>query len=66
MLGVMLGMIGLSLLLNSIGSSTNPMFAMPWYWHLVVGGFRLRHGLHGHRSGVCVDDQYRQVDLRHA
>jgi len=37
--GVLLGMIGLSLLLNSIGSSTNPMFAMPWYWHLVLGGF---------------------------
>ncbi|MDZ4190881.1 MAG: NADH:ubiquinone reductase (Na(+)-transporting) subunit B [Pseudomonas sp.] len=37
--GVMLGMIGLSLLLNLIGSTTNPMFAMPWYWHLVVGGF---------------------------
>jgi Na+-transporting NADH:ubiquinone oxidoreductase subunit B len=37
--GVMLGMIGMSLLLNGIGSSTNPMFAMPWYWHMVVGGF---------------------------
>jgi len=37
--GVMLGMIATSLLLNSIGSATNPMFAMPWYWHLVVGGF---------------------------
>ena len=37
--GVMLGMIGLSLLFNLIGSTTNPMFAMPWYWHLVVGGF---------------------------
>ncbi|PKM05373.1 MAG: NADH:ubiquinone reductase (Na(+)-transporting) subunit B [Gammaproteobacteria bacterium HGW-Gammaproteobacteria-6] len=37
--GVMLGMIALSTLLNFIGSSTNPMFAMPWYWHLVVGGF---------------------------
>ncbi|PTD95939.1 NADH:ubiquinone reductase (Na(+)-transporting) subunit B [Pseudothauera lacus] len=37
--GVMLGMVGMSLLLNLIGSDTNPMFAMPWYWHLVVGGF---------------------------
>jgi len=35
----MLGMIGLSLLFNTIGSASNPMFAMPWYWHLVVGGF---------------------------
>ncbi|MFT6466031.1 NADH:ubiquinone reductase (Na(+)-transporting) subunit B [Halopseudomonas sp.] len=37
--GVMLGMIAMSLLFNAIGSDTNPMFAMPWYWHMVVGGF---------------------------
>lgn len=37
--GVMLGMIAMSLLFNNIGSATNPMFAMPWYWHLVLGGF---------------------------
>ncbi len=37
--GCMAGMVGFSLLLNMIGSETNPMFAMPWYWHFVVGGF---------------------------
>ncbi|UZE94739.1 NADH:ubiquinone reductase (Na(+)-transporting) subunit B [Alkalimarinus alittae] len=37
--GVMLGMIATSLLFNTIGSDTNPMFEMPWHWHLVVGGF---------------------------
>jgi len=37
--GVMAGMIAVSYLLNFIGSDTNPMFAMPWYWHLVLGGF---------------------------
>ncbi|MFT5781015.1 MAG: Na+-transporting NADH:ubiquinone oxidoreductase subunit B [Pseudomonas sp.] len=37
--GVMLGMVAMSYLFNIIGSATNPMFAMPWYWHLVVGGF---------------------------
>jgi Na+-transporting NADH:ubiquinone oxidoreductase subunit B len=37
--GVMLGMVATSLLFNMIGSDTNPMFAMPWYWHMVVGGF---------------------------
>lgn len=37
--GVMLGMIALSTLFNLIGSDTNPLFAMPWYWHMVVGGF---------------------------
>ncbi|MBE0369542.1 NADH:ubiquinone reductase (Na(+)-transporting) subunit B [Pseudoalteromonas sp. MMG013] len=38
-LGVFLGMVIMSLLLNLIGSTTNPAFAMPWYWHLVLGGF---------------------------
>ncbi len=37
--GVMLGMVAMSYLFNGIGSTTNPMFAMPWHWHLVVGGF---------------------------
>ena len=39
MLGVMLGMMALSTLFNWLGSTSNPMFAMPWYWHLVLGGF---------------------------
>ncbi len=38
-LSVFLGMFAMSMLLNLIGSDTNPMFAMPWYWHLVLGGF---------------------------
>ncbi|MEM1275032.1 MAG: NADH:ubiquinone reductase (Na(+)-transporting) subunit B [Pseudomonadota bacterium] len=38
-LGCLGGMIGFSLLLNWVGSDSNPMFAMPWYWHLVTGGF---------------------------
>lgn len=38
-LGVLFGMIGMTLILNSVGSETNPMFAMPWYWHFVTGGF---------------------------
>ncbi|NRD75200.1 NADH:ubiquinone reductase (Na(+)-transporting) subunit B [Shewanella sp. VB17] len=37
--GVMLGMFAVSSLLNFVGSETNPMFAMPWYWHFVLGGF---------------------------
>jgi Na+-transporting NADH:ubiquinone oxidoreductase subunit B len=32
-------MVVTSSLLNWIGSDTNPMFAMPWYWHLTLGGF---------------------------
>lgn len=38
-LGVMVGMMGLSTLFNLIDSGSNLMFAMPWYWHLVLGGF---------------------------
>ena len=37
--GVMIGMIALSTLFNFLGSETNPMFSMPWYWHMVTGGF---------------------------
>lgn len=37
--GVMIGMVALSTLLNFIGSDDNLSFAMPWYWHLVTGGF---------------------------
>ena len=38
-LGVFLGMVAFSSLLNAVGSDNNPAFAMPWYWHLVTGGF---------------------------
>ena len=38
-LGVFLGMVLTSSLFNWISSDTNPMFDVPWYWHLVVGGF---------------------------
>ena len=37
--GVMVGMVTVSSLFNMIGSDTNSMFALPWYWHLVMGGF---------------------------
>src|SRR5690606_3383718 len=39
-LGVMLGMMATATLLNFVGdASSNPSMAMPWYWHMVVGGF---------------------------
>lgn len=38
-LGVFLGMVAFSMLLNLVGSDSNPAFGMPWYWHLVTGGF---------------------------
>jgi Na+-transporting NADH:ubiquinone oxidoreductase subunit B len=40
MLGVMAGMIATTLLFNWMGDATsNPMMAVPWHWHLVLGGF---------------------------
>ncbi len=39
-LGVLLGMFVTSTLFNFVGDAdSNPMFGMPWYWHLVLGGF---------------------------
>ncbi len=34
-----LGLAVTAFLFNVAGSDTNPMFALPWYWHLVLGGF---------------------------
>lgn len=39
MLGVLVGTLVTSLLLNIIGSPTNPMFGVPFHWHIVLGGF---------------------------
>jgi Na+-transporting NADH:ubiquinone oxidoreductase subunit B len=38
MLGCVIGLVATSLLFNAIASD-NPMFAVPFYWHLVLGGF---------------------------
>jgi Na+-transporting NADH:ubiquinone oxidoreductase subunit B len=38
-LGVMIGLVATTILFNAAGSETNPMFALPWHWHLVIGGF---------------------------
>ncbi|MDV7145306.1 NADH:ubiquinone reductase (Na(+)-transporting) subunit B [Tropicimonas sp. TH_r6] len=37
--GCLAGTIAFSTLLNVIGSDTNPMFAMPFWWHIVLGGY---------------------------
>ncbi len=39
MFGAFLGMFLTTALFNLIGSDTNPMFGMPWYWHMTLGGF---------------------------
>ena len=39
MVGVTIGTAVMVLVLNGIGSETNPAFAMPVWWHFVVGGW---------------------------
>jgi Na+-transporting NADH:ubiquinone oxidoreductase subunit B len=36
---VTLGTIGMASLFNAIGSATNPYFAVPFWWHMVAGGW---------------------------
>ncbi|GAA0302132.1 NADH:ubiquinone reductase (Na(+)-transporting) subunit B [Psychrosphaera haliotis] len=39
--GVFAGTIFFASLLNMVGSDTNAMFAMPWFWHVVIGGWAI-------------------------
>ena len=39
MVSVAVGSFLASLLLNSIGSETNPLFGVPFYWHFALGGW---------------------------
>src|SRR5690606_29826542 len=39
MSGVVLGTILTTVLLNMIGSTTNPFFDVPFWWHMVLGGW---------------------------
>ncbi|MEZ6078284.1 MAG: RnfABCDGE type electron transport complex subunit D [Pirellulaceae bacterium] len=39
MAGVCVGALAFSSLLYVVGSDSNPMFQVPPWWHLVVGGF---------------------------
>ena len=37
--GVVIGTVVMAISFNLIGSTTNPMFGVPWYWHMVLGGW---------------------------
>ncbi len=39
MAGAVAGTAAMATLLNAIGSSTNPWFAVPFWWHMVLGGW---------------------------
>jgi Na+-transporting NADH:ubiquinone oxidoreductase subunit B len=38
-LGVLAGTVFMSGIFNLVGSDTNPMFDLPFYWHVVIGGY---------------------------
>ena len=37
--GILIGTITTTYLFNIIGSESNPMFSMPFWWHMVIGGY---------------------------
>jgi Na+-transporting NADH:ubiquinone oxidoreductase subunit B len=39
MAGVTIGTVAMVLVLNLIGSDTNPFFGVPFWWHMVLGGW---------------------------
>jgi Na+-transporting NADH:ubiquinone oxidoreductase subunit B len=39
MLGSLIGLVVTVLLMNALGPESNPMFAVPWTWHVVIGGW---------------------------
>ena len=39
MAGIVVGTVATVLLLNGVGSADNSMFAVPFYWHFVLGGW---------------------------
>jgi Na+-transporting NADH:ubiquinone oxidoreductase subunit B len=39
MTGVVIGTIAMASLFNAIGSTTNPYFEVPFWWHMVLGGW---------------------------
>jgi Na+-transporting NADH:ubiquinone oxidoreductase subunit B len=39
--GVTVGTLAIAMLFNAVGSETNAMFALPFHWHIVLGGWAL-------------------------
>lgn len=39
MIGVTLGTVAMTLLLNAVATPTNPMMSLPFWWHFVLGGW---------------------------
>ncbi len=39
MAGVVLGTVATALVLDALAGGSGSIFALPWYWHLTLGGF---------------------------
>ena len=39
MLGSLVGLIGAVLILNTLGPAGDPVFDVPWHWHVLIGGW---------------------------
>lgn len=39
MVGVVIGTIAMASFFNAVGSTTNPYFSVPFWWHMVLGGW---------------------------
>ena len=64
MMSVVLGTIAMTMVLNGVGSSTNPFFDVPFWWHFVLGGWAFGMVYMGHRSGVRSGSEQRGLHLR--
>jgi Na+-transporting NADH:ubiquinone oxidoreductase subunit B len=39
MAGCVIGLVATVLLFNAVGAGAGPLYGLPWYWHLALGGF---------------------------
>ena len=65
MVAVALGTVGMSLLFNAVGSATNPWFAVPFWWHMVLGGWAFAAAFMATDPVTSPFSERRQVGLRH-
>ena len=64
MVGGVLGTIAMSLLFNAIGSHTNPWYAVPFWWHMVLGGWAFGMAFMATDPVTAPFANQRQVGLR--
>ena len=66
MTGVVIGTVVMVLGLNAIGSDTNPLFAIPLWWHFVLGGWAFGTVFMATDPVSAAQTDQRTMDLRHS